>query len=167
MEEFTVLVRGNKFTLSQEQVQFDMPNYFSMLFLGDFVESESRVVRLDRNPDLFYIIRDYLSGYDVLPLEQGSVPRMGVQAATKSLLKDAEFYMLSGLVTRLRAILEPPPPNIDHILARLTLFGVRPVCVEMEDFARGILPAGVVVTQAGLSDSAGPVLIIARNIPVM
>ncbi|KAH7100442.1 hypothetical protein BKA62DRAFT_706306 [Auriculariales sp. MPI-PUGE-AT-0066] len=30
--------RGETFTLFQDQIEFDAPNYFSMMFLGDFAE---------------------------------------------------------------------------------------------------------------------------------
>jgi hypothetical protein len=51
--------------LTFEQISFDAPNYFTMLWGDDYEESRSNVVRLSRNPHLFALIYEYLSGYDV------------------------------------------------------------------------------------------------------
>lgn len=51
---YTVTVRGEVFKLSEEQVRFDSPNYFSMAFFGDWAEGASKEITLvDRDPDLF------------------------------------------------------------------------------------------------------------------
>ncbi|KAG9087141.1 hypothetical protein FRC06_002710 [Ceratobasidium sp. 370] len=98
-EIYTVIMRGENFTLTRDQVEFDSPNYFTSCFLGEFTESQTRTVTLSRDPHLFRIILDYLSGYEVLPLHESAVPkRMGLEVALRNLLIDARFYLLDGLV---------------------------------------------------------------------
>ncbi|KAG8687214.1 hypothetical protein FRC08_012104 [Ceratobasidium sp. 394] len=104
-EIYTVIMRGEKITLTRDQVDFDSPNYFTSCFLGEFTESQTRTVTLSRDPDLFRIIIDYLSGYKVLPLHESALPRrMGMDAALFNLLVDAQFYLLDGLITQIKTI---------------------------------------------------------------
>lgn len=104
---FTVVVRDQRFVLTRSQIDFDAPNYFTMCFLGDFTESQSRQVVLSRDPHLFKIIVDYLCGYAVLPIRQDVLPpTMSLEVALANLRADAIFYQLSGLL----AEIDKPPP---------------------------------------------------------
>jgi hypothetical protein len=95
-DTYTVVARGVSFTLSKAQISFDSPNFFTAAFLGGFSEAESRSVSIDTNPELFEIIVDYLSGYDVLPLNEDVLPRrMDMTRATRYLAKDADYLGLS------------------------------------------------------------------------
>jgi hypothetical protein len=106
-ETYTVLMRKETFYLTRDQVEFDSPNYFTYCFLGDFTESQIRTLQLSRDPELFQIIIDYLSGYKILPLQEGGIPkRMSLDTALQNLLIDAEFYLLDRLVQQLRAARE-------------------------------------------------------------
>ncbi|CAE6406317.1 hypothetical protein ACGC1H_000330 [Rhizoctonia solani] len=98
-ESYTIFVQGEKFTLSHSQITFDSPNYFTTCFLGDFHESQTRSVELTRSPHMFPLIRDYLCGYMVLPLNDHSIPKgMTVTQTISNLKADALFYQLEGLV---------------------------------------------------------------------
>ena len=57
-EEYTIVMRAERFLLSADQLHFDSPNYFTMLFEGPFQEGSEgkRKVVLYRDPNLFRII---------------------------------------------------------------------------------------------------------------
>jgi len=100
-EEYTIVIRGEHFILSRDQIYFDSPNYFTMLFTGTFQEAVNgqREVKLHRDPYLFKIIQTYLSGYSILPLSDNWMPvYMSQEAALQNLLEDARFYGLEKLV---------------------------------------------------------------------
>jgi hypothetical protein len=99
---YTVIVSGQRFTLTRQQITFDSPNHFTNAFLGDFSESSTRTLHLDGSPELFAIIVDYLRGYDILPLEPRSLPRtMGPEKAKINLGRDAEHLGLNKLAALL------------------------------------------------------------------
>ncbi|CUA76183.1 hypothetical protein RSOLAG22IIIB_12096 [Rhizoctonia solani] len=105
---YTILIKDTTFTLSHSQVTFESPNYFTTCFLGDFAESQTRSVRLERSPDMFPFIRNYLCGYMVLPLSNRSIPKgMSMIQAISHLRADAMFYQLEGLVGQCDEHLEP------------------------------------------------------------
>ncbi|CAE6516432.1 unnamed protein product [Rhizoctonia solani] len=96
---YTVIIQDRKFTLTQSQVEFDSPNYFSTRFLGDSRKSQTRQIKLDRDPDLFRIILNHLRGYAVLPLSAKQIPEhMSPATVLSNLRSDAVFYQLNGLV---------------------------------------------------------------------
>ncbi|KAG9085757.1 hypothetical protein FRC06_003460, partial [Ceratobasidium sp. 370] len=111
-ETYTIIMRGETFTLTRDQVEFDSPNYFTSCFLGEFTESRTRTLTLSRDPELFRIILDYLSGYDVLPLHTSVIPsRMSLDLALRNLLVDARFYLLDRLIRRIGASVKSPSPT--------------------------------------------------------
>jgi hypothetical protein len=51
---YVVYIRGEPFHLSQSQIQFDSPNYFTMAFSDSWTEGTTRELRLtDRDSELF------------------------------------------------------------------------------------------------------------------
>lgn len=97
--EYTIRLRGKTFYLTKSQIEFDSPNYFTMCFLGNFREAQTRRLSLSRSPELFEIIVDYLSGRKVLPLDQESIPaHMSPETALAKLRTEAVFYQLDGLI---------------------------------------------------------------------
>jgi hypothetical protein len=110
-EEFRVIVRDQVFVLDKHQILFDSPNYFSSYFLGEFKEAAEgqRQLTLRRDPFLFRIIENYLSGYSVLPLPPNLPPHLSKETAMANLLRDAQFYGIDGLVT----LLEPGPLAVE------------------------------------------------------
>ncbi|KAG8682676.1 hypothetical protein FRC09_016608 [Ceratobasidium sp. 395] len=96
---YKVIMRGETFLLTRDQIEFDSPNYFTSCFFGEFSEAKTRTLTISRDPELFKIILDYLSGYDVLPLHESVVPeRMSSYVVLRNLLADAQFYQLGGLI---------------------------------------------------------------------
>ncbi|TFK52633.1 hypothetical protein OE88DRAFT_1426660 [Heliocybe sulcata] len=160
--KYTVVVRGEEFRLSRRQIEFDSPNYFTDCFLGSFQESSSNT--LDRNPHLFAIIVEYLSGYDILPLSSALLPvRMDAAYATRNLLVDADFYGLMGLKRLLTAPRLPPWLTLEWA-------GLAPEIVTLSEVLSNDLPPGVEYTSVGLSMKQDtkhlPVLVSARNVPL-
>ncbi|KAL8291952.1 hypothetical protein RQP46_001418 [Phenoliferia psychrophenolica] len=127
---FTVVARGTAFTLSQEDCEFDSPNYFTSCFLSDFSESESRVVHTNRSPVLFPHIRNWLSGYEVLPLPP--IADMSPAVALANLLKDAQYFGLTRLEERITLSSLPYP-------AALPAYGFDRV-VTLHELLRGDCP---------------------------
>ena len=162
---YTVLVRDEEFNLSKKQLEFDSPNYFTTYFFGDYMESGSKTMTLDRNPDLFALIVEYLSGYTILPLSPKALPRMmDEHMAMQNLAEDAAFYGLNRLYALLT---KPNAPKMD-----LSWSGFSGRVVSFEDLLAGKLPDAVSYTTAGLcsfdpgSGTGKPVIIYARNLPL-
>jgi len=170
MDQFTVVLRGESFTLYRDQIDFDAPNYFTALFTSDFVEAQSRRVELSRSPELFRLIVNYLSGYEILPLDVPPSLGMSQEAALRSLLVDAVFYGLDNLAARLRAKELQSP--LQRVRPELELLGLAPIKVDLDDLVAGRLSPRVVIDERGLllerdGSSLSPILVVAHDIPVM
>lgn len=149
-QKYTVIVRGETFVLSHAQITYDAPNYFTASFLSGFTESTSRTISVDRNPTLFSLIVDYLTGYDILPLDGQSLPpMMGKQVALKNLLKDAEYYGLERLC------------DMISNASSFSWTGFHPSILELERILDSDLPEGI----ARLSDGAP--ISAAKRLPVV
>ncbi|KAH8915767.1 hypothetical protein BT69DRAFT_849459 [Atractiella rhizophila] len=99
---YKVYIRGQLFTLSQAQIEFDSPNYFTSAFLEGFQEGQSRTIYPEVHPKLFELIVDYLSGYEILPIPDTMIPpTMGRETVLKNLKKDAEYLGLTVLEKRI------------------------------------------------------------------
>lgn len=96
---YTIILRDTSFHLDRSQLEFDSPNYFTACFLGSFSESDGREIRLSRDPALFSLIVNYLSGYTIFPLRE--VNGMAPEGVLENLLADALFYGLEDLVEML------------------------------------------------------------------
>ena len=121
-EEYAIILRGERFVLSSDQLHFDAPNYFTTLFDGPFQEAAEgkREVVLYRDPNLFRIIETYLSGYKIFPLPEDGWPKyMSKEAARENLIDDAKFYGLDGLVLLLE---ENGPKRVSERSYRLTIW---------------------------------------------
>jgi hypothetical protein len=99
-ELYTITLRDTSFQLDRSQLEFDSPNYFTACFLGSFSESAERETRLSRNPALFSLIVNYLSGCTIFPLRE--VDGMAPEGVLENLLCDALFYGLEDLVGMLQ-----------------------------------------------------------------
>jgi hypothetical protein len=160
---YKVIVRSDEFVLSRNQVEFDSPNFFTGCFLSGLAESHTHEVHIDRNPALFAIIVEYLSGYTVLPLSAACIPpTMSVELAIRNLAEDSLFYGL----TKLHALLTTPA--LPHI--KLDWFGLGAPLVTFTDVISGRLPPEVQWTEKGLCSThwgaAHPVLVYRRNFPL-
>ena len=101
VQEYVIIIRGERFVLARDQILFDSPNYFTLLFDGPFKESSEgrKEAVLYRDPFLFKFIESYLSGYQILPLPTTGLPQhMSHVAMMKNLFADAQFYQLDGLI---------------------------------------------------------------------
>ena len=101
IEEYSIILRGERFLLSSDQLHFDAPNYFTNLFQGPFQEATEgkHEVVLYRDPHLFRIIETYLSGYKIFPLSDDGWPKhMSKKAARENLIEDAKFYGFERLL---------------------------------------------------------------------
>ena len=110
---FTVIMRGQTFSITEPQIRFAPGNFFEKALLGDFSESKSGVLHLDRSPHTFSIILDYLSGYNPLPLAEGEWLSSGLDESKflRYLQSDAQYYgldelekLVSAEIKRLQAI---------------------------------------------------------------
>ena len=162
-QKYTVIVRDEQFTLHRSQIEFDAPNYFTAYFLGEFRESGCTTLMLDRNPDLFAILIEYMSGYTILPLSSKSLPRtMNPEIALRNLAEDAAFYGLSRLHDKLT---RPRPAEINFAW---TGFSSR--VIMLDDLLTGTV-RDVNYTTSGLcaidhGHAPRPVVIYARGLPV-
>jgi hypothetical protein len=144
-DTYTVVARGVSFTLSKAQISFDSPNFFTAAFLGGFSEAESRSVSIDTHPELFEIIVDYLSGYDVFPLSEDALPRrMDLTRATRYLAKDADYLGLSKLQALLSTRSVPA-----HFLEWAQVSSIN---MTLEDLLDHPLPADVLLSSTGLQE---------------
>ncbi|CAE6358208.1 unnamed protein product [Rhizoctonia solani] len=105
--KYTVSIKGKDFQLDQSQIEFDSPNYFTICFLGDFREAQTRHVELSRDPELFQLIVSYLSGYEIFPLTDKNTPAtMSSISALINLRADAKFYQLEGLAAECDSLID-------------------------------------------------------------
>lgn len=92
-----LVLRGDRFLLSDSQIRFDSPNCFTGRFLSNNYES---TLYTDRKPDLFRtVVLEYLSGYDVFPVKIGS---LSDKEAVKAVLAEAEDFKLKKLAEQAR-----------------------------------------------------------------
>ena len=100
IEKYTIIVSGERFVFTADQLESDPGNYFSSYFLGGFKEVPygTREMELEKEPLFFKLIQAHLRGYDVLPLpEQCIPPYMTKEGALVNLSKEAQFYGLWDL----------------------------------------------------------------------
>ena len=109
LEEYTVVINNERFTLSSDQIMRDAPNYFTGFFDGPFKEASEgvREMKLYRDPYLFKFVHMYLSGYEILPLPNHNIPSyLSEENRLKNLLLDARFYGLDTLAEELEAVVQ-------------------------------------------------------------
>ncbi len=106
LEEYTILIGDQRFTLLRDQIMRDAPNYFTAFFNGPFKETSEgvREMKLYRDPYLFKFVHLYLSGYDILPLPKDIPCPFSEESRLKCLLLDARFYGLDSLAEELEAL---------------------------------------------------------------
>jgi hypothetical protein len=107
LEEYTIVINDQRFTLLKDQIMRDAPNYFTAFFEGPFKETSEgvREMKLYRDAYLFKFVHLYLSGYDILPLPNDHIPHyFSEESRLKNLLLDARFYGLDTLAEELEAV---------------------------------------------------------------
>ncbi|WAQ88697.1 hypothetical protein PtA15_10A116 [Puccinia triticina] len=114
--QFNIVIRGQVFKLSYEQIMYDEPNLFTTAFLDGFSEADTRTLSIPgRSPALFALIYEYLSGYAILP---------NPDIDLRNLVSDCEYYGLQRLKDQLTL-----PKLADALCSRHTLSRV----VRFED----------------------------------
>lgn len=91
---FTLSVRGKLFQLSPAQLEFDP----SPSFVAQSNCDINNILLSDRSPYNFQIISNFLSGYDILPVNDNVGEGMNGLQTLKSLLVDAEEFELRKLI---------------------------------------------------------------------
>jgi hypothetical protein len=100
--KYTIIVSGQRFVFTRDQLESEPGNYFATYFFGDFKEAASatKELELDTEPLFFKLIQAHLRGYKVLPIQNVYVPDYtSSKGALESLRRDADFFSLSRLVT--------------------------------------------------------------------
>jgi hypothetical protein len=121
-ELYSIIASGEKFNLTPDQLQSDPNNYFATYFLGDFEEAtrNERELIVEKEPLLFKLIQAHLRGYDILPLADGCIPSyMTKEGALENLLKEALFYGLDILTSKIKDFQAASNPNDPNQIAKL------------------------------------------------
>ncbi|KAG0017714.1 hypothetical protein BGZ81_010556 [Podila clonocystis] len=91
---YTIVVSGENFPVTLSAIQYDAPNFFTEIFLNQLREEHtSRVMYIDRNPDVFRDIVKHMQGYYVAAKDEVHL---------ENLMMDAHFFKLKRLITNLR-----------------------------------------------------------------
>jgi hypothetical protein len=104
---YSLLVSGERFELTKDQLEWDPGNYFATFFFGDFSEAQNGCTELviSKETRLFELIHAHLRGYTILPLSPSSIPPyMTRETALINLMTDAQYYGLQMLVEKNRAV---------------------------------------------------------------
>jgi hypothetical protein len=104
-EEYIIIVSGQRFVVTRDQLESEPGNYFATYFLDKFQEfpNNTREIKLQKDPLLFTLIQAHLRGYDPFPIPDSSVPSyMTKEGVLKNLLKDAQYFGLTRLEELIR-----------------------------------------------------------------
>jgi hypothetical protein len=131
---YTLVVSGERITLTKDQLLSDPDNYFFTYFFGDFSESQNNPTEIiiEKEPALFKLIQAHLRGYTVLPIPEGFVPAyMTRDTMVQNLLVEAEYYGLEELVGRITEYLEKQT-KVDErrLLRRNYKLGVSNITID-------------------------------------
>ncbi|KAG0365672.1 hypothetical protein BC939DRAFT_503136 [Gamsiella multidivaricata] len=91
---YTIVVSGENFPLTMSAIQYDAPNFFSEIFTNpNRDESTTKMMYINRNPDVFRDIVKHMQGYYVAARDEVHL---------ENLMMDAHFYKLNRLIENLR-----------------------------------------------------------------
>ncbi|CAG8517019.1 2458_t:CDS:2 [Paraglomus occultum] len=94
----------SSFCISPDSLRRDAPNFFTAAFFGYFSESETTSIFIERDPDNFAMIVQYLRRYDVdWPLDD--------QIAMNNLIDDVKYYGFERLLRLLEQAYEERWPQ--------------------------------------------------------
>ncbi|CAG8669000.1 726_t:CDS:1 [Acaulospora colombiana] len=97
---YALIVSGECFKLTKDQLESDPGNYLATYFLGDFAEATDGVqeLHISKEPKLFTLIQAHLRGYTIFPIPDSIVPPyMTKETTIENLILEAEFYGLEIL----------------------------------------------------------------------
>ncbi|PVF94079.1 hypothetical protein CPB86DRAFT_741155 [Serendipita vermifera] len=101
---YSLIVSGERFELTKDQLESDPGNYFATFFLGDFAEASNGCTELivAKEPKFIRLIHAHLRGYTILPLSPSSIPEyMTPETALLNLMADAQYYGLQMLIEKI------------------------------------------------------------------
>ncbi|KAF9357495.1 hypothetical protein BGX26_003626 [Mortierella sp. AD094] len=109
---YTIVVSGENFPVTLSAIQYDSPNFFSEVFTNpNREESRTRMMYINRNPDVFRDIVKHLQGYFVAARDEVHL---------ENLMMDAHFYKfvnVSGTVFKIaRETILNDSPNFFALL---------------------------------------------------
>ncbi|GAA5933581.1 hypothetical protein JCM10213_008539 [Rhodosporidiobolus nylandii] len=159
----TLVLRGERFLLSDTQLRSDSPNWITGRFLA---KDRPPTFYADRKPELFRaVVLEHLSGYDVFPLKP--LEGMNEEETAKAVLAEAEYFSLKRLAEKARAALSagrspglPLWPYMDTLPNQFFSFDGRlPLFSNLVSLAT---PASLF--KGNLADGAPPRLMRFRNL---
>lgn len=99
VSKYTVVVSGQPFVFTRDQLESEPGNYFASYFLGSFDGTSE--LEIENEPAIFKLIQVHLRGHEVFPFPDGLIPSyMTKESFVKSLLADAKRYKLPELVRK-------------------------------------------------------------------
>jgi hypothetical protein len=114
-ERYSIIVSGEKFIFTRDQLESEPDNYFYTYFLGDFVEAanNARELNLQTDASLFKLIQAHLRGYEIFPTQDACVPgymtKMGLR-------KEVDYFGLCRMVElideEMKAYVSPTDGNV-------------------------------------------------------
>jgi hypothetical protein len=99
-DQYTLVVGGDRFVLTKDQIQSDPGNHFDTYFFGKAIEVADGMqeLRLAKEPAIFKIIQAHLRGYEVFPISDGLVPvYMSEGLFIKNIWIESQYYGLTNL----------------------------------------------------------------------
>lgn len=127
-ELYTLIVSGERFTFTRDQLESDPDNYFATYFFGSFSEASNGAheLTMEKEPALFRLIQAHLRGYKVLPIPDRIVPvYMTKETMLDNLLVEAEYYALEELVRRIKGFQAGTLDSKSKSVNEKTLHGKR------------------------------------------
>lgn len=104
---YVIVVSGERFTFTRDQIESDPGNYFATCFFGEFAEGkrETKEMAIEKDVQLFKLIQAHLRGYEIFPLPNSAIPHYMTRAgAITNLLLEAQYYGLERLEEKIRAV---------------------------------------------------------------
>jgi hypothetical protein len=101
---YAIVVSGEIFNFTRDQLESDPGNYFATYFFGGFEEAAqgAQELRLEKEPRLFQLIQAHLRGYDILPIPETMVPPyMTKETMINNLFNEAQMYGLDLLAEKI------------------------------------------------------------------
>lgn len=97
---YTLVLRGESFTLSRAQIGAAPGSLLAAAFVGNIRDGKTATLEGDRHPAVFKVICDYLSGNPVFPLceQDWAGTSMSEDELLRCLEADADYYRLPKLL---------------------------------------------------------------------
>lgn len=101
IDTFTIVINDEKFILTEQEIKYDSPNYFTKSFFGEFSEAKTKTITLqDQDVETFRYVIIHLSSNELekcLNVERKSINLIDFEEKIKELIQVAEYFMLSKM----------------------------------------------------------------------